>query len=72
MGFLKNLFRRNGEPEHIEPVNLPEEDEFKWECKGCGDGINPDSHRYTKRNGFYFHKVCWKKALKIAKMQKVI
>jgi hypothetical protein len=71
MGFLQTLFK----PKEV----IVEEEKFvapmmhdKWECKFCEQGIDPQFHKYTKQGGNYFHKACWKKAVKITKQNSMI
>jgi hypothetical protein len=52
-------------------LNLPKE-EFKYICKACNEGIDPTFHKWTKQQGSYFHKVCWKNALNYANKKGII
>jgi len=75
MGIL-DLFKKKKVEDNIQQeqegnFEVPEED-CRWECKGCGLGIDPSFHKYTKQNGFYFHKLCWKKAVRLTKQNNLM
>lgn len=71
-----NIFKKREETvtakEPEKEIKPEPEEEYKWECKGCGRGIDPEFHGYTKRGGFYFHRVCWKKAMKMGKDKNLV
>lgn len=72
MGFLNKIFGRQAlEILSEDKIEYPSE-ESKWECRACGSGIDPSFHKYTKQNGNYFHKMCWKKMLRVTKQKGVI
>jgi hypothetical protein len=68
MGFLQNIFKsKENKIEEDKDIFISPVMEDKWECKFCELGIDPKFHKYTKQGGNYFHKMCWKKAVRITK-----
>jgi len=74
MKWLKKLFRKKQketqeeiveEPRDVQVQEVPKTKER--ECEICHEEILQDE-RYTKQQGHYYHKKCWKLAEKMANM----
>jgi len=71
MGFLKNLFSKKEKV--TEPEVHPDIKEFgrmldgtEDMCEYCRRPIFRDTEKWTKMQGHYFHRHCWKKGKKEA------
>jgi hypothetical protein len=73
MNLIKRFFKREKDKkEKSEDIFYKPKEEFKYICKACNEGIDPTFHKWTKQQGSYFHKVCWKNALNYANKKGII
>ena len=69
LNFIKKIFKKNQKEEDLKPkeeVVIPPGFKVR-ECYFCEQDILP-GERWTKKVGYYLHKVCWMKGKKLADM----